>query len=175
MTRSRTRAAARIAAALAIAGGPALAAPLRATVSFPAGIEPGRAATFQVSIAPGEEAEAGRRALEDLRGQAAALVLEGGQYGRSAQIPIGEIGSGQLQGRITPESAGPHRISLRFGDDGRYYAQVAEISLPARPGAITFEFERPESRARVPLLQLLAWASGALVFGLLALRGAFAF
>lgn len=175
MTRSRTRATARLAAAIVLAGGTAAAAPLRATVSFPSGLQVGQVSPIRVTLAPGQDAEAGRRALERLDGQGVALVLEGGQYGLAAQVPLGKIGAGPLQGRITPRSPGPHRVSLRFGNGALNFAEVQEIVLPARAGTLTFVFEGPESRRSVPLVQVLAWAVGAAALGLVALRGAFAF
>ena len=138
----------------------AVAGPFKATINFPEGLTPGQ----EVPVFATLEGE-----LETLKDVPVAVVYEAGQDGLSQQVELGKIG-GDLQGKLTPQP-GPARLTIRFSNAGKNYAQVAELA----PGQTSAEFEfnsgEPSTRAFAPFVQVLLWVIGAVALGFYALRG----
>ena len=140
--------------------GVASAGPVKATVTFPDGLNPGQEVPVFAELS-GD--------LEGFRDVPVALTYEAGQDGVSQQVELGKIG-GDLQGKLTP-NAGPARVSLRFSNGGKNFASVAEL----QPGQTAVEFNldtgEPSSRAYAPFVPVLLWLIGAATLGFFALRG----
>ncbi|HWG83959.1 MAG TPA: hypothetical protein VNT60_00650 [Deinococcales bacterium] len=158
-----------IAAMVALALGPALASPVNATVSFPEGLAAGKKVPVTVRLSSPEEG-----ALERLKGTRVELVVAGGQYGANRQYEVGKIGE-DLRAEVSVPRTERYQVGLRFVNASQNYGSTIDIDARNAPRSLEMSFDGPVAGKHVPLPQLLLWAVGAAILGLVALRGVQAF